>query len=407
MNSRQKRYLKLNIISLFFAGMSFISITLAWFAYSGLVTTKTEIDVKAWQIKFDKNGDPISNNIVIPLSNIYPGMETKSETISIKNLGDSDAALNYKITSARILDKTIESNGEEGYIEDVLAHNYPFHINMNLSDTYANAHDGTGEFTISVSWPLDGAINGMSLEYCDAEDNKWGNQAQEFQQNNPDKHAIEIEIKLEATQYLGDAESTDVDYKFGNILLYNPSQNKKCTKISSSCIKTYVIDKNSKIKDTKLTLIPELSTSFGTATGKNYSSEVSRMKSKYISARALQLDDILPIIATDVLNTKIIRPGLSNLIVGTLDYSSTLDNSNRLETHIQQTIDQNAYYRFTTLNFLEFSTTSCIWLDREYNTDNHFALNQLDSAYSKVYGESKQTKCSLVPVFTVSKSVFE
>ena len=131
------------------------------------------------------------------------------------------------------------------------------------------------------------------------------------------------------------------------------------------------------------------------------------MKSKYISARALQLDDILPIIATDVINTKLIRPELSNLIVGTLDYSNSETNFNRLETHIQQTIDQNAYYRFTTLNFLEFSTTSCIWLDKEYDTDNHFALNQMDSAYSKIYSESKKTTCSIVPVFTVSKSVFE
>ena len=407
MNNRQKRLLKLNIMSLFFAGMSFISITLAWFAYSGLVTTKTEIDVKAWQIKFDKNGDPISNNIVIPLSDIYPGMETKSETINIKNLGDSDASLNYKITSARILDKKIESNGEEGYIEDVLAHNYPFHININLSDRYANANDGTGEFTVSVSWPLDGGINGTTIEYSDAEDNKWGNQAQQFQQDNPDKHAIEIEIKLEATQYLGDAESTDTDYKFGNILLYNPSQNKKCTKISTSCLKTYVINKHSKIVDTEVTIMPDLTGTFDTSTGKNYASGVSRMTSKYISARALKLEDILPIISTDVLNTKLIRPGLSNLIVGTLDYSSTLDNSNRLETHIQQTIDQNAYYRFTTLNFLEFSTNKCIWLDKEYGTNNHFALNQLDSAYSKIYGETKTTTCSIIPVFTVSKSIFE
>ena len=45
MAKRYKKYLKLNIMSLFFAGLSFISITLAWFAYSGLVTAKTEINV--------------------------------------------------------------------------------------------------------------------------------------------------------------------------------------------------------------------------------------------------------------------------------------------------------------------------------------------------------------------------
>ena len=52
---RRRSYLKLNIMSLFFTAVSFISVTLAWFAYSGLVTTQTEVNVKAWYIEFNKN----------------------------------------------------------------------------------------------------------------------------------------------------------------------------------------------------------------------------------------------------------------------------------------------------------------------------------------------------------------
>ena len=81
MQDKYKTYAKINIISLFFIGVSFISVTLAWFAYSGLTSVGTEIGVKAWQVKFDKKIE--SNNIVISLDDVYPGMETKSEKVKI------------------------------------------------------------------------------------------------------------------------------------------------------------------------------------------------------------------------------------------------------------------------------------------------------------------------------------
>ena len=60
---RRKAYMKLNIMTLFFAAVSFISITLAWFAYSGLITAKTEVNVKAWKIEFNKSGTEVSNEL--------------------------------------------------------------------------------------------------------------------------------------------------------------------------------------------------------------------------------------------------------------------------------------------------------------------------------------------------------
>ena len=104
MKPRHKVYLKINLVSLFFVIVSFISVTLAWFAYSGLSNVATEIGVKAWYIELEKNGKSISNDIVISLSEIYPGMDVVNEVVNIKNMGDSDAELNYKIVSARILD---------------------------------------------------------------------------------------------------------------------------------------------------------------------------------------------------------------------------------------------------------------------------------------------------------------
>ena len=111
MKSRHRLLLKSNLISLFFIAMSFMSITLAWFAYSGLSTVSTDIDVKAWYIEFDKNGNSVSGDITISVDEIAPGMEAKNETVNIKNLGDSDAIIDYDIKSIRILDEEINLDG--------------------------------------------------------------------------------------------------------------------------------------------------------------------------------------------------------------------------------------------------------------------------------------------------------
>ena len=146
LKKKYKTYLKLNIISILFTVISFISATLAWFAYSGLVDVKTEIGVKAWYIEFDKDNEKVSNDIVIALSDIYPGMDTVTELITIKNLGDTDAKLKYKINSARILNDEkdyyeVGNKVTSTYIEDALSHNYPFHINISLSKEYLNSKD--------------------------------------------------------------------------------------------------------------------------------------------------------------------------------------------------------------------------------------------------------------------------
>ena len=74
-------------MTLFFIAISCISVTLAWFAYSGIAKVSTDIDVKSWLIEFEKNDTTVSNNIVISLDDIYPGMEVMHETIKIKNKG--------------------------------------------------------------------------------------------------------------------------------------------------------------------------------------------------------------------------------------------------------------------------------------------------------------------------------
>jgi hypothetical protein len=42
------------------------------------------VGVKAWYIEFEKNGQAVSNDIVISLDDIYPGMNPVNETVNIK-----------------------------------------------------------------------------------------------------------------------------------------------------------------------------------------------------------------------------------------------------------------------------------------------------------------------------------
>ncbi len=190
MNTGQKTVFKVNLLSLFLMAISFISVTLAWFAYSGLSNVATEIGVKAWYIELEKNGKSISNDIVISLSEIYPGMDVVNEVVNIKNMGDSDAELNYKIVSARILDNEKDnyviddSKVSSDYVEDKLSHEYPFHINVSLSKNYILAKGEDSDFEVSISWPLDSG--------SDTLDSLWGNEAYKFHQKEHEKNGIQI-----------------------------------------------------------------------------------------------------------------------------------------------------------------------------------------------------------------------
>ena len=135
MDAKHKRYLKLNLISLFFVAVSFISVTLAWFAYTGFASSGLDVDIKAWHIEF--NGESkASNEIIIPLTNIYPGMDTVVESVNIKNKGDSEAKLSYTIDSVRILDEELDMTLDQRELVDMLSNKYPFNIDISLSKEY-------------------------------------------------------------------------------------------------------------------------------------------------------------------------------------------------------------------------------------------------------------------------------
>lgn len=400
MKKKYKLYLKLNLISLFFIVSSFIFTTLAWFAYSGLSKLDTEIDVKAWYIELTKEGETVSNNIVINLPNVYPGMNPISEEINIKNFGDSDAELSYEILSARILDNEFTSNATS--LEDILSHDYPFHIDMALSDNVVLSEDGTALFTVLVSWPLDSGN--------DALDSMWGKEAYQFSQDEKLKKqndsnyeirpSIQIVINVTAEQYIESDTSSSRDYALGKTVLFNAVDNQFCSSISDTCISTTVIDTNNLIGDETITLLPNIYNDYQLSTYSNYQTTLSTITSNWtVQNRSLTISDLLKVISLDVKNSNLVINNLSDSIIG------NMKNTSRINSIINKAISNNGYFTFVSNSFNYFDlSNNCIWLSDNYNDSLAFALERLDTSKSKIYGLDKNTSCKVIPVIVVKKS---
>lgn len=399
MERKHKLYLKLNLMSLFFVAISFVSITLAWFAYSGLSSATVDVDIKAWNIEFKNGEQVVSNEIVISLSDIHPGMDTELKDVDISNLGDSDAQISYNIKSVRFFNYVL-NNASNEELTDKLSHDYPFHINMNLDKDYALAHGDSSKFNVSISWPLDS--NNDKL------DSEWGNKAYQFymeeqqkKQDNPDyeiRPSLEVIIEIKAEQMLITNESSDTNYNLGDVVLYDVVNNKVCEQLSAFCLKTYVIDSRNKVGDTTVKLLPDLNNGFNVSTYENYDNTINEITKNWkVMAKPLEMNDILPVISKDVNNSVLVRENLSDMIIGNLNYQD------RLNTELNFAINNNGYYKFNNSKFNYLISNSCYWIDTEYN-DGAFQYQKIDDNNSKYFKGLKTDSCKVVPVIIVSKS---
>ena len=427
MNRKYKTYLKLNIMSLFFIAISCISVTLAWFAYSGIAKVATEIDVKSWLIEFEKGESTVSNNIVISLAEIYPGMDTLYESIKIKNRGDSDAKLSVSIVSARILEEEFDiENTELNSMLDELSHGYPFSVNMSLDDTFVLAHDGESAFNISISWPLDSDNDEL--------DSQWGNLAYQFSDNELKKQiedatyqirpSIKIVISVRAEQLVSQGEvttnennndtqtynmlkkgensnvvlSSDIKYPLGKLILYDVKNNIRCNQLSETCIRTHIIDVDNKVSDDIVTLLPDILSNYPTGTYDKYDELLSTVVNDWnVSTRMFGINDVLRIVSKDINNSLIIAEELSDSIIGYMEHD------NRIENVINRVTKYNGYFKFNNTNYTYFVTNKCYWFKNEYSETEAFALTKDTEETSRIYGESKLSECSVIPVILAPK----
>ena len=386
LSKKKKVYLRLNIVSILFAIISLTSVTLAWFAYSGLATARTEVGVKAWYIEFEKDNQPVSNDIVISLDDIYPGMEPKKEEITIKNMGDVDTKLKYSISNARILDSDedyyeIGNNMTSEDIEDALSHNYPFHIDIALSTRYIDSHEDA-IFEVSVTWPLDSGNNVL--------DSQWGNKAYQYSQNqeeldpNEREPSIEVNINVTAEQAIDDLDSVDINFLLGKKIKFDTATGETCT-TGNTCIDTYVIDTFNKVEDEYVNLLP--TDDLGTGTFSDYQSINPNWHTDF---NLLTANSILKVLSLDIDNSLIKINDRSDAVIG------RVLNNTRANNIINTVVTNNGYFSYTGFNYLKHN--DCIWTSDNYN-EKGFALDD-----TKLYGESKNTECKMVPVLHVLKS---
>lgn len=396
MEKKHKRYLKLNLISLFFVAVSFISVTLAWFAYTGFASSGIDVDIKAWHIEF--NGESkASNVIVIPLTNIYPGMDTVVESVSIKNKGDSDAKLSYTIDSVRILDEELDMTLDQREIVDKLSNDYPFNIDISLSKEYIDANIGEATVDLSVSWPLDSDN--------DENDSLWGNKTYEFQNNEKlleeedstynARTSIKVVISLIAEQNMD-----KFTLNTGNMVLYNPVEDNRCDTIGGNCYKTNLITPYYDEVENVM-LLPNILNDYGSGTYSEFESVISNSTSSWTSNHSsFVLKDLLSVVGTDVHNTILVREELSEAIVGYVTHEYRFDNYMSIKVLPSK---YNSYIKFDSVLFDYLDTNKCIWLNYEYDENKGFAMTKLSDGIMKIYPEDKSTSCKIIPLISVSR----
>lgn len=168
--------------------------TYAWFLYATRVSGGITAHVSSWNIKFQVGEEETTTNIIFDVDNIYPGMETYIETIKVYNNGEMDAKLTYEVKSVTILGKNYKIGGEIES-EDLLymiQNDFPFSINISITNEILTAEGGEGSLSISLEWEFDSEDDEL--------DTNWGEKAYEYYLKYPNQTSINIEVEITANQ---------------------------------------------------------------------------------------------------------------------------------------------------------------------------------------------------------------
>lgn len=175
--------------------VTFSSSTFAWFIYATKVDSGITAHVKAWNVLFEVGDDEVEENMHFDVSDIYPGMMTYTDSVSVKNKGETHAELSYEIVSYTIFGVKYEvgNNGvlTSDDLKQSLLNDYPFKTAITLSSNIISPNS-TESFSLVVSWPYESGDDDM--------DTLWGTKAYDYHELHPDLPSISIELKVVATQ---------------------------------------------------------------------------------------------------------------------------------------------------------------------------------------------------------------
>ncbi len=178
--------------TLFFLALAFMANSFAWFIYSNKVSGSITTGVKSWKINFKQDGADLTNNIEFKVDSIYPGMKDYSSSVSITNVGELTANINYELTYVRVFDEVYD-NGSYSSSEllDILNSKYPFKFDFSIE----NPAVGTGQttsFNFVLSWAYESGD--------DALDTVYGKKSASWKDSSSDKAQVEVKALVTASQ---------------------------------------------------------------------------------------------------------------------------------------------------------------------------------------------------------------
>ena len=220
--------LKLSVIML-----NFVFATFAWFTYTMILNPQVDVNVSAWQVDFKDGEDTIDTSLEFAIENFYPGMEDFTKQITIENLGDRAASIDYDIQELRLIGQTytVKKEVEEGdnpdetlYVSETedestntkvikLLNNstkFPFEIvithsmRIDIKDE-SNTDQNKGTFEIRFTWPYELIVpegetaTEEALIAKNLLDTKWGHDIANFYEGlGADSTEQGIEITMQA-----------------------------------------------------------------------------------------------------------------------------------------------------------------------------------------------------------------
>ncbi len=164
----------------------------AWFVFVTRVDTSITARVRSWNVMFQVHDNDIANDVTFNVGEIYPGMPDYNDYASIVNTGESAGEAFFTIKRVQIFnDVYTDDDYSQGQLMDVLTANYPFTIDVSLTNNVV-APGHTERFNIDIVWPYESGDDEL--------DTYWGNVAYTFLNSHPDASCISIEAEVRVNQ---------------------------------------------------------------------------------------------------------------------------------------------------------------------------------------------------------------
>ena len=159
----QSKRKKIKFHSIFLLILLFGVNAYAWFVFISSASVNVRSNVISWDVNFlDENSEV--KDLQILTSDLYPGMDTYTKTIKIKNSSDLRAKFEANIDSISVLGEEV-SNSSNTYEEkvDYLKNTYPFIVNITYPKDILDKNDSM-DLVITIDWPYE-KTDALAREY--------------------------------------------------------------------------------------------------------------------------------------------------------------------------------------------------------------------------------------------------